>query len=141
MEYVGGCQCGAVRYRAEGPRDRASVCYCRMCQKASGGPFMAFVRFPARQVQWSHPPAVFSSSNRVERGFCRNCGTPLFYRQVGGPNISLTINSLDDPESVRPELSFAADAQISWCRALADLPNQEMDLTGSPGFINFQHGR
>jgi hypothetical protein len=41
MEYVGGCQCGEVRYRAEGPRDRASVCYCRMCQKASGGPFMA----------------------------------------------------------------------------------------------------
>jgi hypothetical protein len=141
MEHVGGCQCGAVRYRAEGPRGRASVCYCRMCQKASGGPFMAFVRFPARHVQWSRPPAVFSSSNRVERGFCGNCGTPLFYRQVDGPNISLTINSLDDPESVRPELSFSADAQVSWCRVLADLPNREMDLTGSPGFINFQHGR
>ena len=140
MTYVGGCQCGAVRYRAEEPRDRSSVCYCRMCQKASGAPFMAFVRFPARQVQWSRPPAVFASSNRVERGFCRDCGTPLSYRQVDGPNISLTINSLDDPESVRPELSFSADAQVSWCRALADLPKREMDLTRSPGFINFQRG-
>jgi hypothetical protein len=126
MEYVGGCQCGEVRYRAEGPRDRASVCYCRVCQKASGGPFMAFVRFPAQQVQRSSPQAVFASSNLVERGFCSSCGAPLSYRQVNGPNISLTLNSLDDPESVRPELCFSADAQVSWCRALSDLPNREM---------------
>jgi hypothetical protein len=138
MDYRGGCQCGEVRYRAEGPRDRASVCYCRMCQKASGGPFMAFVRFPAHHVHWSGSPAVFASSNRVERGFCRNCGTPLSYRQVDGPNISLTLNSLDDPEVARPEMSFSATAQVSWCRALSDLPNRDMDLTISPGFINFQ---
>jgi hypothetical protein len=64
----------------------------------------------------------------------------LSYRQVDGPNISLTLNSLDDPESVRPELSFSADARVSWCGSLAELPNREMDLTGSPGFVNFQRG-
>lgn len=100
---------------------------------------MAFVRFPAQQVQWSHPPATFASSNRVERGFCESCGTPLSYRQIGGPNISLTINSLDDPESVIPEISFSTNARVSWCRALFELPNREMDLTRSPGFINFQY--
>jgi hypothetical protein len=102
MAYVGGCQCGRIRYRADEPRDRASVCYCRMCQKASGGPFMAFVRFPASRVTWSAPPDIFASSNLVERGFCRNCGTPLSYRQIGGPNISLTINSLDDLSRFAP---------------------------------------
>jgi hypothetical protein len=109
-----------------------------MCQKASGGPFMAFVRFPARQVQWLRPQAIFASSNRVERGFCGRCGTPLSYRQVDGSNISLTLNSLDDPELVRPELSFSANTQVSWCRALSDLPNREVDLIGTPGFSNFQ---
>jgi hypothetical protein len=99
---------------------------------------MAFVRFPARQVQWSRPQSFFASSNRVERGFCSRCGTPLSYREVDGPNISLTLNSLDDPESVRPELSFSANAQVSWCRVLSDLQNWEMDLTGTPGFSNFQ---
>ncbi len=132
MEYSGGCQCGAIRYRAAGPRDRSSVCYCRMCQKAAGSPFMAFVRFPASQVSWSAPPAVFASSNAVERGFCKNCGTPLSYRQVNGPNISLTIHSLDNPQAVQPEMSFSATNQASWCRSLVDLPNQEMDLTESP---------
>ena len=32
-----GCQCGAVRFRVEGTLDDASVCHCRMCQKAFGG--------------------------------------------------------------------------------------------------------
>jgi hypothetical protein len=139
MAYVGGCQCGRIRYRAEEPRDRASVCYCRMCQKASGAPFMAFVRFPASQVTWSTPPDVFASSNRVERGFCRDCGTPLSYRQIGGPNISLTICSLDDPEQVRPEMRFSGGMEASWCGSLSTLPTREMDFAGTDGFVNHQH--
>ena len=138
MEYLGGCQCGATRYRAEGPRDRASVCYCRMCQKAGGAPFMAFVRFPAERVSWSRPPAVFASSNAVERGFCRDCGTPLSYRDTGGPNVSLTIHSLDDPQNVRPEVSFSAETRPEWCRTLPNLPDLPLDLTATPGFVNHQ---
>jgi hypothetical protein len=109
-----------------------------MCQKASGAPFMAFVRFPAHQVKWSTPPDVLASSNLVERGFCRNCGTPLSYRQLDGPNISLTINSLDDPESVRPEMRFSAEMEVSWCGSLSTLPTREMDVTGMADFINHQ---
>ena len=41
--WSGGCQCGAVRYKVEGPLDEVSVCYCRMCQKATGGAFGLFV--------------------------------------------------------------------------------------------------
>ena len=138
MQFDGGCQCGRVRYRARGPRDRSSICYCRMCQKASGGPFMAFVRFPAGQVAWATPPALFYSSNRVERGFCPDCGTPLSYRQTGGPYISLTLHSLDDPRTIRPEIAFSSDAAPGWCLALADLPPREMDFSTDPNFRNYQ---
>lgn len=138
MLFEGGCQCGRVRYRARGPRDRASVCYCRMCQKASGGPFMAFVRFPAEQVEWIRPPSVFASSNRVERGFCPDCGTPLTYRQIGGQYISLTLHSLDDLAQVRPEMAFSPGTAPDWCFALAELPPQQMDFSADPEFRNNQ---
>ena len=39
---AGGCQCGAVRYRLIAEPTGVNICHCRMCQKASGGPFMAF---------------------------------------------------------------------------------------------------
>ena len=138
MNYTGGCQCGKVRYAAEPPRDRASVCYCRMCQKASGGPFMAFVRFPARQIRWTHAPAIFASSNLVERGFCAACGTPLTYRVIDSPFVSLTLNSLDDPQAVQPEMRFSPEAELLWCRTLADLPVEEASIPDPAHFINHQ---
>ena len=127
MIYTGGCQCGKVRFRAEGPRDRATICYCRMCQKASGAPFMAFVRFPAKNVVWSSSPATFASSTVVERGFCRDCGTPLTYRNIRGGNVSLTLNSLDDPSSVAPEFSFATEQKTPWLNSLDRLETLQMD--------------
>ena len=135
MEYVGGCQCGATRYRAAGPRGPSSVCYCRMCQKAAGAPLMTFIRFPADQIAWSTPPAIFASSNRVERGFCASCGTPLSYQQIGSPNLSLTLYSLDDPSAVPPEVSFCTEGRPAWCLGLADIPHEPGDL---PGLVSYQ---
>jgi hypothetical protein len=138
MDYVGGCQCGKVRYQASGPRDRSSICHCRMCQKASGGPFMAFVRFPADQVHWTSPPAIFASSNYVERGFCRDCGTPLTYRNITGANVSLTINSLDDPESVRPEQVFSPETVVTWCSVVLGLPANQEGHAFPDDFVSYQ---
>jgi hypothetical protein len=109
-----------------------------MCQKASGGPFMAFVRFPADQMQWLTTPTVFASSNRAERGFCPVCGTPLTYRHIGSPYVSVTLHSLDNPGSVRPEIVFSAGVAPDWCFALAGLPAREMDFAANPDFRNYQ---
>ena len=39
----GGCLCGAVRYRLEGPPLHADYyCHCRMCQRAAGAPVVAW---------------------------------------------------------------------------------------------------
>jgi hypothetical protein len=49
---TGGCQCGAVRYALfETPV--LTVCHCRMCQKAVGGPFAALSKVPMTAFAWT----------------------------------------------------------------------------------------
>ncbi len=139
MDYTGGCQCGAVRFSAEAPRGRASICYCRMCQRASGAPFMAFVRFRLAQIKWSNPPTVFASSNIVERGFCNACGTPISYRNVNGEHMSLTLHSLDQPHHIEPEMRFSLAAEPAWCKTISDLREAAMEVETSQDFVNYQY--
>ncbi|WP_428485016.1 GFA family protein [Rhodopila sp.] len=139
MDLEGGCQCGRVRYRAEGPSDLSSICYCRMCQKASGGPFMVFVRFLAHKISWSVQPEIFASSNFVERGFCKACGTPLTYRLIDSPNVSVTLHSLDDPTAVpAPNVSGLTEQKASWLPDFAGMQHDEWDLTTNPNFTSNQ---
>ena len=125
---TGGCQCGAVRYRLLAPPEHASICHCRMCQRASGQPFMTFARVRHENLRWTRgSPSTFHSSNIVERGFCSACGTPLSYRRVESATISVTIGSLDDPEPARPVLQFGVESKLSWTGGLDGLPGKRTE--------------
>ena len=43
--HEGGCACGAVRYRAQGPGFRAGFCHCGSCRHACGAPYVGWVSF------------------------------------------------------------------------------------------------
>jgi hypothetical protein len=112
---TGGCQCGAVRYRLLAAPNGANVCHCRMCQKASGGPFMAFGGVKLSEfVVTSGVISTFSSSDIAERGFCAKCGTPLTYRGLKSDRISVTLGSLDDPGAVEPETQLGVESKVGW---------------------------
>jgi hypothetical protein len=101
IEMSGGCQCGAVRFHATELRTNPHVCYCRMCQKATGNLGAALVGVRDEHLTWTRgAPSTFKSSDHVERGFCKDCGTPLFYHYVGGPHHSMTIGSFDEPHRI-----------------------------------------
>ncbi|MEP7239816.1 MAG: GFA family protein [Devosia sp.] len=98
---AGGCQCGAIRFRAERLRSNPHVCYCRMCQKATGNLFAALVGVKHEHLTWTRgQPAEFMSSDHAARGFCAACGTSLYYRTLGGPHVSLSIGAFDTPHRI-----------------------------------------
>jgi hypothetical protein len=117
---TGGCQCGAVRFAAAGPLGRASLCHCRMCQKAFGGFYGPLVGLPG--LRWTRgAPRYFASSNRVKRGFCGDCGTPLTFEPDGGV-IDVAIGALDDPAAARPAVQLATDQRLPWLGDMDALP-------------------
>ena len=136
----GGCQCGAVRYALLCAPTHASICHCRMCQKASGQPMMAFARVPKDMLRWTRgTPGAFRSSSLVERHFCGACGTPLTYNFIEGPNISVTMCSLDDPEGARPDVQYSVDTQVSWFASMHDLPGRRPDADRAARMVSYQH--
>lgn len=111
----GGCQCGAVRYAASAVMDNAHLCHCRMCQKAVGGLFAALVSAPRDAFAWTRgSPARWRSSAKVDRGFCAACGTPLFYEDISGDHISVTLGSLDDPAAFKPVSHDGTEGRMPW---------------------------
>jgi hypothetical protein len=123
---TGGCQCGAVRYEWVEKPAYSSVCHCRMCQKASGQPFMGLTGGKeGAPLRWTRgAPSVFRSSNMAGAlASAADCGTPLTYAFDGTGRISVTINSLDDPEQCRRP-SIRHRGEVSWVKGIHRLPGQ-----------------
>lgn len=137
-ETTGGCQCGAVRYALTTEPTDLSLCHCRMCQKASGGPYMVFGRVPLDSLTWTRGSlSVFASSDLVNRGFCSNCGTPLTFRWRSDA-ISITLGSLDDPGPFAPTERVGAEAVLPWSEHIAGLSPRPTEL-GAAALVNHQH--
>lgn len=79
-EYRGACLCGAVRVIAKAKSNSIGACHCTMCFKWGGGPLFAADCDGDVQFEGADSITTFSSSEWAERGFCRECGTHLFYR-------------------------------------------------------------
>jgi hypothetical protein len=131
---TGGCQCGAVRYRIEGELGRAGICHCRMCQKAFGNFGAALVSVPAAELTWTRrKPSTFRSSAIVSRGFCDQCGTPLFMREDGDLNFEIAIGSLDNPNAIGPMTEQAGvESKLDWFDAMHLLPSKKTTDYRSP---------
>jgi hypothetical protein len=122
---TGGCQCGAVRYALYAEPTGASICHCRMCQKAVGNYFAALTGVKRADFAWTRgKPGSFRSSEVIERDFCRDCGTPLTYRALDRDRVSVTIGSLDDPDRVHPEAQFGIEGRRPDFAGLAGLPGE-----------------
>lgn len=134
ITHSGGCQCGAIRYRVSDPFGEAGICHCRMCQKAFGSWGAALVSVPATRLSWTRgSPAQFRSSPIVTRGFCKDCGTPLYMREDGHPDYDLAIGTLDDPNAVsRIAVQVGIESKVAWFDSLIALPAHRTEDERTP---------
>lgn len=102
---AGGCLCGAVRYRIDGPMKQVVACHCKMC-RAQTGHFLATTAAWNEQFQLTEQSGLkwYQSSAESRRGFCEKCGSVLFFDTSGDGKVSITAGTLDDDHG----LSLAA---------------------------------
>ena len=77
----GSCLCGTVKLTTATPdNSHVSACHCTTCRKWGGGPFLAVECGTGVEFDGCDSIGIYNSSDWAERGFCRECGTHLFYR-------------------------------------------------------------
>ncbi len=98
-KHTGRCLCGTVQFATSMPHDTFSICHCGMCRRWSAGPFMsAHSEGPLEITSGAESLAWYRGSKWAERGFCRNCGSTLFYRLANDPDrfTAVSVEALDD---------------------------------------------
>ena len=66
-QITGGCQCGAVRYAIDAPPHHATICHCRMCQKAMGGAYLASASVVPGTFRWTRGGGVLRLDAHLAR--------------------------------------------------------------------------
>lgn len=121
---AGGCQCGAVRFEAQGDPVVVAICHCSTCRRANAAPAVAWAMYQEGQVRFTKAaPTQYRSSEPARRGFCSNCGTQISFTAQYIPGlIDLTVGSFDKPESLAPSLHYWESRRLPWVKFADDLP-------------------
>ncbi|WP_088840591.1 GFA family protein [Listeria sp. ILCC797] len=81
-ELDGRCLCGAVNVSVNSKDHDIHACHCEMCRKWTAGPFLSISGGLDVIFSGEENMTRFSSSKLGERGFCKTCGSTLFWHNV-----------------------------------------------------------
>ena len=105
MSRSGSCLCGAVTFEISSEVTDTGACHCEMCRKWSGGVYLG-IEVPADKMalKGAENVSTYASSEWAERGFCKTCGSSLYYRITApGPHhggYHVAMGALDDTSGI-----------------------------------------
>lgn len=125
---MAGCLCGQVRITIDAEPIAARMCWCRLCQYLSGGSATVNVAFPSDTVttegKLSWHASTADSGTPMRRGFCPECGTPVFSLAESRPHLTfIRAGALDDPSLIAPQAIIWTSAAPEWAHLDPDLPH------------------
>ncbi|MBV7546552.1 GFA family protein [Pseudomonas sp. PDM26] len=123
-DYQGSCLCAKVRFGLLGPPKAASHCDCSQCRKGRGALFASYGSVPRsalRVLESSNHIKAYTSSQKVVREFCLECGSTLFWPRSQGEFadwVSVALGTLDTP--FHKQKCVHADAVAHWYMPAGD---------------------
>ena len=125
----GQCLCGAVKYRVAAAPKWSAHCHCSLCRRAHGAPFVTWVGVPleAFKIVDGEPTLRwFASSAQAKRGFCSQCGTPLFFHgEKWADEMHIARATLDTPITLLPQAHVYYDTHVGWAQCDDHLPRYD----------------
>lgn len=114
----GSCLCGGVAFHAALPALDASHCYCTMCQKFHGAAAGSYLDVAASGYVVERGAELivdYASSSEGRRGFCKTCGSSLYWRSSARPDvIALSLGTLQPAWTGTVEREVYTDTRPAW---------------------------
>jgi hypothetical protein len=94
--HEGGCLCGGVRFRTRGALRAVVACHCTQCRKQSGH-YWAATNVPDVDltIAGGGNVAWYSATPGIRRGFCKTCGSFLFWKRESRDYTSIGAGAFD----------------------------------------------
>jgi hypothetical protein len=92
----GSCLCGGVAFEVDGPLRQVVACHCTQCRKQSGH-YAAFTACDDPHLTFSRKDTLawYAASDMAQRGFCKECGSLLFWKGNGRNYTSIAAAAID----------------------------------------------
>jgi hypothetical protein len=128
----GGCLCGGVRFQVTRV-PLIVLCHCSICRKANGAPFESGAAVPVADFNLTAGGDLiqrYESSPKVQRSFCRVCGSRVPSVSRDGKIYFVPAGLLDGDPGVKPALHMFVGSKAPWWDITDDLPQFEKWVPG-----------
>lgn len=127
------CLCGSVSITVQSEGKGIGACHCNMCRKWSGGPYIEINCGSNVSFEGKEHISIFNSSDWAERGFCKNCGTHLFYKLTENNQHMVPAGLFELDEDMVFDTQVFIDKKPSYY----SFSNKTNDMTGAELFAKF----
>ena len=122
----GSCLCGNIKFEVTGELNAIDACHCTECRKYSGHFFVStdILRSNLKlndesRIKW------FSSSEKVQRGFCPDCGSSLFWSPTKLDWISVAMGAFDTTTTTQLQMHIHVSEKGDYYDISDNLPQKE----------------
>jgi hypothetical protein len=125
---TGGCLCGAVHFEVHGPLTAPTACHCGQCRRQTGH-FVVSSNAARDDVMFQKQDGLawYRSSDFAQRGFCKECGSTLFWSGDGKDYLSIALGALDPPTGLKIAKHIYVVDKSDYYDITDDLPKFEAD--------------
>lgn len=131
--HTGRCLCGAVRFTTQGPLRDVIACHCSQCRRQTGHFYAATsVADDRLAIEGGGNLTWFRATPQAARGFCRTCGSALFWKYDGETATSIGAGAFDAPTGLALTSHIYCADKGDYYDIADDLPQYPL---GSPGLV------
>lgn len=124
--HKGSCLCGAVHFEVEGALKHPDACHCDACRKTSGHYFVSTdVEQSQLKIQGEENVTWYHSSEKVRRGFCRTCGSTLFFDPPHLDWIAIAMGAFEKPTKTQLGMHIFVAEKGDYYEITDGLPQNE----------------